>query len=115
MGMADRIRTKLEAALAPERLDIEDESHRHAGHSGSRPGGETHFRVRVVAEAFRGLGRVERQRLVYRALADELADGVHALGIQAEAPDDAGRGESDAREADAREADVGRNRPGGRS
>ncbi|MFO1188426.1 MAG: BolA family protein [Alphaproteobacteria bacterium] len=83
MTMADRIRAKLEAALAPDRIDIEDQSARHAGHAGSRPGGETHYAVHVVAGAFRGLGRVERQRLVYRALATELAEGVHAQGIHA--------------------------------
>lgn len=89
MRMADRIRTKIQAALAPERIEIEDDSSRHAGHAGSRPGGESHFNIRVVSESFRGLDRVARQRLVYGALASELADGVHALGIRAETPDEA--------------------------
>lgn len=89
MGTAGRMRSKLEAALAPDLIEIEDESHRHAGHAGSRPGGETHFRVRIVAAAFRGLGRVERQRLIYDALALELAGGVHALSLTAQTPEEA--------------------------
>ena len=87
--MADRIRTKLETALAPERVDIEDDSARHSGHAGSRQGGESHFNVHIIAGAFRGLGRVARQRLVYGALAAELAAGVHALSIRAETPEEA--------------------------
>jgi BolA protein len=86
MRMQERIRTRLGAALAPTTLDIIDESAQHAGHSGARPGGETHFRVVVVAEAFRGLNRVQRHRLVYDALAAEFADGVHALSLDARAP-----------------------------
>lgn len=88
MRMQERIRTRLGAALAPATLDIIDKSAQHAGHSGARPGGETHFRVVVVAEAFRGLKRVQRHRLVYDALAAELADGVHALSLDARAPDE---------------------------
>ena len=64
MGMAERIREKLEGALAPEGLDIADESALHAAHAGARPGGETHFRVAVVSRAFAGLSRVERHRRV---------------------------------------------------
>jgi BolA protein len=84
--MQNRIATKLSAAFAPARLDVLDESHQHAGHAGSRPGGETHFRVHIVAEAFRGKSRIERHRMVNSALADELAGGVHALAIHASAP-----------------------------
>ena len=88
MATADIIRTKLIAAFAPSRLDIVDESHRHAGHAGHSGHGESHFRVTIVSAAFSGLGRVERQRRVYQALADELAGGVHALALTAKAPDE---------------------------
>ncbi|MBM3511175.1 MAG: BolA family transcriptional regulator [Alphaproteobacteria bacterium] len=88
MRVQNVIRAKLTAALAPAALDIVDESHLHAGHAGARPGGETHFRVRVVAAAFAGQSRVERQRLVYRTLADELAGGVHALAMTTLTPEE---------------------------
>src|SRR5215471_10921919 len=81
MSMAETLREKLTAAFAPDVLDIEDESARHEGHSGSRPGGETHFNVRIVSAAFEGLSRVERQRRVYAALAEELKSRVHALSL----------------------------------
>jgi BolA protein len=67
-------------------LEVVDESDRHKGHAGARPGGQTHFRVRITAEAFRGRGRIEAHRLVYAALAAEIADGIHALAIEAQAP-----------------------------
>ncbi len=79
---------KLQAAFAPQHLDIVDESHKHAGHAGSRPGGETHYRVHIVSAAFRGKTRVERHRMINQALASELAGGVHALAIHASAPDE---------------------------
>ena len=82
MTMAETIRSKLEAAFAPQELAIADDSAKHAGHSGARPGGETHFSVRLVSESFTGLGRVERQRRVYAALAEELKpDRIHALAL----------------------------------
>ena len=81
MTMVDTIREKLAAAFAPTELDVEDESARHAGHAGARPGGETHFNVRIVSAGFEGLSRVERQRRVYAALADELKSRVHALSL----------------------------------
>jgi BolA protein len=62
-----------------------DESHRHAGHAGARPDGESHFRVRIVAEAFRGKSRVEQHRMVNAVLADELKERVHALAIESKA------------------------------
>ena len=86
MTMQDTIRDKLTQAFLPVRLTIEDDSHRHAGHAGARPGGETHFRVEIVATAFAGRSRVERQRMVYAALADELAGSVHALQLRTLAP-----------------------------
>lgn len=91
MTVADTIRAKLTAALAPDALTIEDESSRHAGHSGARPGGETHFRVTVVSPAFEGASRVERQRRVYAILADELNDRVHALALTTLTPAEAGK------------------------
>jgi BolA protein len=86
MLVKDEIARKLAAAFAPQTLDVVDESHQHAGHAGSRPGGQTHFRVHIVAEAFRGKSRIERHRMVNQALASELAGGVHALAIHARAP-----------------------------
>ena len=87
MRTADIITEKLTAAFTPESLRVEDESHQHEGHAGHRPGGQTHFRVYIVAEAFRGKGRIERHRMINAALSGELAGGVHALAIHAKAPD----------------------------
>ena len=84
--VAARIEAKLREAFAPERLEVVDASERHRGHGGWREGGETHFDVVVVSSAFEGLSRVERQRRVNAALAEELAGPVHALSIRAEAP-----------------------------
>jgi BolA protein len=89
MTMAHTIREKLTAAFAPKELMVQDESAKHAGHSGARPGGETHFNVRIVAEIFDGLSRVERQRRVYAALAQELRGTVHALSLTALTPAEA--------------------------
>lgn len=85
-AMAERITTKLERALTPVRLAVIDESHQHHGHAGWREGGETHFRVDIVSQAFAGKSRLERHRLVNAALAEELAGSVHALAIVARAP-----------------------------
>ncbi len=90
MTMTDTIRDKLTQAFAPEAIDVEDESALHAGHAGARPGGETHFRVRIVSRAFDGLSRVERQRRVYAALAEELQTRVHALALVTQTPAEAG-------------------------
>jgi BolA protein len=79
MAKADIIAQKLSAAFAPSELSVEDDSAKHAGHAGARPGGETHFSVRIVSQAFEGLSRVERHRRIYAALSGELAAGVHAL------------------------------------
>jgi BolA family transcriptional regulator, general stress-responsive regulator len=88
MRVADRIRSKLEAAFSPLRLSVIDDSERHKGHAGHRPEGETHFNVEIVSAAFAGLGRVERQRKVYAALAEELAGPVHALSVAARTPEE---------------------------
>jgi BolA protein len=90
--VADTIQAKLSAAFSPLALSIEDESARHAGHAGARPGGETHFKVRIVSASFSGLSRVARQRKVYETLAEELADRVHALALTALTPEEAERG-----------------------
>ena len=85
-AVAERMKTRLDAAFAPSRLEIVDDSEKHAGHAGHREGGESHFTVTIESAAFAGLGRVERQRRVNHALAEELAGPVHALSIRARAP-----------------------------
>ncbi len=82
------IRRKLSAALAPSRLDIVDDSGRHAGHVGARPEGETHFIVEIASAQFAGLSRVARQRLVHKVLEDELQDRVHALALKTVTPEE---------------------------
>jgi len=89
MRIHDLITRKLTEAFRPESLQVVDESHRHEGHAGHRPGGETHFRLYIVAQAFAGKSRLERHRLVNAALSAELAGGVHALAIHAAAPGEA--------------------------
>jgi BolA protein len=86
MSLAEQMKRKLAAAFAPEALDLIDESHRHLGHAGARPGGESHFRLAIVSEAFAGLSRIDRQRAIHRVLKEELAGGVHALNISAATP-----------------------------
>ncbi|HWE44536.1 MAG TPA: BolA family protein [Caulobacteraceae bacterium] len=87
--VADSMRSKLEAAFSPQRLEIVDDSHRHAGHEGARDGGESHFSLTIQCDAFAGRSRVERQRLINQVLKDELAGPVHALSIKALAPGEA--------------------------
>ncbi|MGV8929108.1 MAG: BolA family protein [Brevundimonas sp.] len=92
--IATIIRKKLTAGLSPDRLEIEDDSARHAGHQhdggmDGQPGGESHFNVVVIAAAFEGQGRVQRQRMVNALLRDELAGSVHALSIRAQTPNEA--------------------------
>ncbi len=90
MSIQDRIRAKLTQALAPDRLEIEDQSSQHAGHAGMKglKPEETHFAVLVVSAAFRGQNRVARQRQIYKLLAQEIADGVHALALTALTPEE---------------------------
>lgn len=89
MTIAERIRQKLEAEFHPARLEICNDSHLHAGHhAGAHAGEETHFRVEIVAQGFTGENRVARQRRVYTILAEELADGVHALQLSALTPEE---------------------------
>jgi BolA protein len=82
----EAIQLKLNRAFQPSRLEIEDDSARHAGHAGASPAGESHFNVLIESQAFAGAGKVARQRMVYRALAEELAGPLHALSIKALAP-----------------------------
>lgn len=84
--MDELITRKLSDAFRPEALRVVDESHLHEGHSGHRPGSQTHFRIHIVSEAFRGKGRLDRHRLINAALTAEFASGIHALAIHAAAP-----------------------------
>jgi BolA family transcriptional regulator, general stress-responsive regulator len=79
----ERIRVLLTEALAPVELDVIDEGHKHAGHSGE---GKGHFFARIVSPAFAGKNPIERHRMVYAALAEMMPDGIHALAIEAKAP-----------------------------
>ena len=81
MSVAQDIERKLNEAFSPTSLKVIDESHLHAGHVGARPEGETHFRVEVVSAAFADCSRVDRQRIVYDTLREELAGPVHALSV----------------------------------
>ena len=82
MPVRDAIVAKLSAKFAPSHLEVIDESSRHQGHAGSRPEGETHFRVRISSSQFDGLSRVAQHRAINEALAAELKAGVHALAIE---------------------------------
>ncbi len=84
--VAETIRIKLTEAFSPQRLDVIDDSARHASHAGAREGGESHFNVVIVSDVFEGASRVQRQRSIYAALAQELAGPVHALSIKALTP-----------------------------
>jgi len=86
MARRDLIAERLTKVFAPASLEVIDESHQHVGHAGHREGGETHFRVYIVAEAFRGKSRLERHRMINQTLVAELQSGVHALAIHASAP-----------------------------
>jgi BolA protein len=82
----------LREALSPLDFALIDDSSKHAGHSGARPGGETHYSLRIVSARFEGLARVARQRLVYQTLSNEFADGLHALSLDLKTPQEvAGR------------------------
>jgi BolA family transcriptional regulator, general stress-responsive regulator len=84
-GREERLRNRLTAKFNPLELSIEDESHLHIGHAGAA-GGQSHFRVRIVAEAFRDISPVARHRLVYAALGDLLKSEIHALSLEALPP-----------------------------
>jgi len=88
MAMRDLITEKLTAAFTPESLSVVAESHQHEGHAGHQAGGESHFRIYIVSDAFRGKSRIERHRMINATLAAELAGRIHALAIHATSPDE---------------------------
>ena len=94
MSIADTIRDKLTARFAPSTLNVVDESAQHSGHMHAAAAGETHFRVTIVADAFAGVSRVERQRQIYSVLTEELAGPVHALALKVLSPAEAASRES---------------------
>lgn len=91
MSVAERIRERL-ATLEPLALDLVDESAQHAGHSGSRPGGGTHWRLAIVSRRFAGKPTVARHRMVYEALGELMKDPIHALAISARSPEETTKG-----------------------
>ena len=90
MTIEDEMRAKLDTALTPSVLDIINESHLHAGHAGSPGTGNSHFRMKIISEAFAGKSRVDRHRLINEILKDELAGKIHALALTVHAPGEAG-------------------------
>ncbi|MFN3461995.1 MAG: BolA family protein [Oceanibaculum sp.] len=91
MTVAQTIEAKLRQGLDPESLAVIDESHRHVGHAGHRPGGESHFHVEIVSAQFAGKSRLDRQRIIHALLAEELSGPVHALSLSVRAPGEAPR------------------------
>jgi BolA family transcriptional regulator, general stress-responsive regulator len=89
MRIARAIRQRLSSALAPSHLALVDQSAQHIGHAGARPEGESHFQLTIVAEAFEGKSRIERQRMVFGALGDLMQTDIHAFSITALTPDEA--------------------------
>ena len=89
MSVEEIIRRKITDGLAPQYLEIKDESHLHAGHAGAPEGGESHFRISVVSDRFEGLTPVARQRLVNDVLREELKGPIHALAMKTQTPDEA--------------------------
>ena len=89
MPVSEIIRQKITERLAPEELEVKDESHLHAGHAGAPEGGESHFRIKVVSNKFEGLNPVARQRLINDILRAELAGPVHALAMKTLTPEEA--------------------------
>lgn len=82
MSRTEEIRTALEGAFAPESLEVIDESESHRGHAGFQEGGESHFRVRITADAFAPMTRIERHRAVHKALGADLVGRIHALALE---------------------------------
>lgn len=81
MNRQERIAAKLEAIFSPDHLEIIDESHKHAGHAGAKPEGETHFRIEISSPTFKGQTHVQAHRQINESLKDEFASGLHALSI----------------------------------
>ena len=90
MRTVDLITKKLTETFTPQSLEVLDESHQHEGHAGHRLGGQTHFRIYIVSNAFKGKTRLERHRMINQSLAAELTDSIHALAIHATAPGEGG-------------------------
>ncbi|PCJ41972.1 MAG: BolA family transcriptional regulator [Alphaproteobacteria bacterium] len=88
MSVAETIETKLRSVLNISHLELIDESQKHAGHAGARPGGESHFRLLLVSSDFTGKNRVARQREIYRILKDEMAGPIHALSLDIRSPEE---------------------------
>ncbi len=88
MSVKEIIESKVNEALNPELLEVIDESHKHAGHVGARPEGETHFHINMTASMLNGKNRVERQRMIYKILSDELAGPIHALSLSLKGTND---------------------------
>ena len=84
--VATEMLRRLDSALSPTRIELTDDSERHRGHGGYNPAGESHFSLHIESAAFAGKNRVERQRMIYRALGDLMQERVHALSIRANAP-----------------------------
>ena len=84
--VAAEMQRRLNSSLSPTRMELVDDSEAHRGHGGYNPAGESHFSLTIESDAFAGKSRVERQRLVYRALGDLMRERVHALSIKAIAP-----------------------------
>ena len=91
--VASEMLRRLNSALSPSRIELVDDSEKHRGHGGYNPSGESHFTLRIESPAFAGKSRIERQRMVHKALGDLLDERVHALSIQARAPDETRAGE----------------------
>ena len=85
MGVADQIRDRLVAELAPESLEVIDESESHRGHAGFKEGGESHFRVRISAPTLEPMSRIARHRAIHAALGKDLMQSIHALAIEIDA------------------------------
>ena len=83
----ERIENSLNKAFNPIFLRVIDDSSAHVGHAGARDGGESHYKVEIVSDMFKNMSRIEKHRLVYAALAEEMTQGIHALNIQASAPE----------------------------
>lgn len=88
MTVKENIELKVNKSINPEFLEVIDESHKHAGHAGARPEGETHFHINMTASELNGKNRVERQRLIYHILKEELAGPIHALSLSLKGTDD---------------------------
>ncbi|NVJ90114.1 MAG: BolA family transcriptional regulator [Methylocystaceae bacterium] len=82
MSVSKIIEEKINNALKPQILKVEDESYKHAGHAGANPKGESHFQLLIVTDEFEGVSRVQRQRMIYTILAEEMKGPIHALALQ---------------------------------